>query len=529
MHCVMAEAVRKAYRAGEDDEALEPLVLVDGDGAPLGRIRDGDYVIFYDIRGEREIELTQSFTDDSFGHFATRPGMRVHFVTMIQYDDGLDVRVAFPPVTIRDTLSESLSDAGLAQVKIAESEKATHLSFFFNGKRKEPFPGEERIVIPSPSDVENYGEVPELSIGEVTSATVRALRQPRYDFLVTNFANVDVVGHIENPGAIRSAVEAVDHHIGLVVEEALSQGTTVVVTADHGTVEKWYYEDGTIDTGHTNSPVPLLLIDPDRSSMGQVRLREGGELGDVAPTILQLLGVEAPTAMTGQSLLASFAEGWLGRKRRILLLIADGWGLGDGGQGDLIAKADTPVMDRLQCEYPFVTIRAAGSAVGMPERSVGNSESGHLHLGAGRRVLSDRVRIDQALQDASFYENPAFLWGIRGAVRDRTRLHLLGIVSFYSSHGSVDHLLALLRLAHREGVPEVYIHSMLGRRGEKKESGAAYIRLIEEETVKTNLGRVVSVIGRFWSLDREENWDRIEKTYGMLVGGIGAPVPYVER
>jgi len=228
--------------------------------------------------------------------------------------------------------------------------------------------------------------------------------------------------------------------------------------------------------------------------------------------------------MTGESLLAMCPEEWLNRKRRILLLIADGWGLGDGGKGDLIAQANTPVMDRLQREYPFVPIQAAGPAVGMPEGSVGNSESGHLHIGAGRRVMSDRVRIDQALRNGSFYENPAFLWAMRGAIRDGARVHLLGIASFYSSHGSVDHLLALLRLAHREGVPEVYIHSMLGRRGEKKESGAAYIRLIEEETRKINLGRVVSVIGRFWALDREAHWDRIEKTYRMLVDGVGTPV-----
>ena len=228
--------------------------------------------------------------------------------------------------------------------------------------------------------------------------------------------------------------------------------------------------------------------------------------------------------MTGTSLLARYPEEWLRRNRRVLLLIADGWGLGDGGPGDLIAQADTPVMDRLSSHYPLTQLQAAGNAVGMPAGSVGNSEAGHLHLGAGRRILSDRLRIDAAIADGTFFQNQAFLWAMHGAIRDGTRLHLLGLVSFYSSHGSVDHLLALLKMARQEGVPEVYVHSMLGRRGERKDSGANYIRLIEEQTREMGIGQVVSVIGRFWSLDREGNWDRIEKTYRLLVEGQGTPV-----
>jgi 2,3-bisphosphoglycerate-independent phosphoglycerate mutase len=155
---------------------------------------------------------------------------------------------------------------------------------------------------------------------------------------------------------------------------------------------------------------------------------------------------------------------------------------------------------------------------------VGNSEAGHLHIGAGRVIPADRVRINEALADGSFFENEAFLWAMQGAKEAGTRLHLLGIVSFYSSHGSVDHLLALMEMAQREHVPEVYIHSMLGRRGERPESGAIYIQQVEEATQHLGVGQVATVIGRFWSLDREEHWDRIEKTYRMLVEGQGTPV-----
>jgi 2,3-bisphosphoglycerate-independent phosphoglycerate mutase len=243
--------------------------------------------------------------------------------------------------------------------------------------------------------------------------------------------------------------------------------------------------------------------------------------------VLDLLGLPQPQAMTGQSLLApatAMAARDADTPRRVLLLILDGWGLGDGGPGDLIAAAHTPFTDQLLASWPHTQLAAAGPAVGMPPGTVGNSEAGHLHIGAGRVVPADRVRIDQALEDGSFYQNDAFRWAMQGAKGAGTRLHLLGIVSFYSSHGSVDHLLALLEMARREGVPHVYVHSMLGRRGERPESGAIYIQQVEQEAQRLRVGQVATVIGRFWSLDREEHWDRIEKTYRMLVHGEGDAV-----
>ena len=155
---------------------------------------------------------------------------------------------------------------------------------------------------------------------------------------------------------------------------------------------------------------------------------------------------------------------------------------------------------------------------------MGNSEVGHLHIGAGRRIDSDRLRIDRAIEDGSFFKNEAFLWAIRGPKEGGKNLHLLGIVSFFSSHGSVNHLMALLKLAKQESVGKLYLHVMLGRRGEHKESGSRYLEWIEKEMENLGVGQVVSVIGRYWSLDREENWDRIEKTYRLLVYGEGQKV-----
>jgi 2,3-bisphosphoglycerate-independent phosphoglycerate mutase len=228
--------------------------------------------------------------------------------------------------------------------------------------------------------------------------------------------------------------------------------------------------------------------------------------------------------MTGESLLIQRPQVKPQGRRRILLILLDGWGFRPETNGNLIARAQTPVMDDLQTRYPFGTLKAAGEAVGLPVGTVGNSEVGHLHIGAGRRIHSDRLRIDRAIQDGSFFHNEVFLRAMRGVKESGKNLHLLGIVSFFSSHGSVNHLMALLKLAKQEWIGSLYLHAMLGRRGEHKESGARYIELIEKEMENLGVGRIVSVIGRYWSLDREENWDRIGKTHRMLVQGEGQKV-----
>ncbi len=515
----MAEAVRSAYRAGEDDEQMEPLTLVDGAGKPLGRFQDGDYVIFYNIRGEREVELSQALVAGDFPHF-DRPPVKLRMSTMIQYDPSLPVKVAFPPLgQVKDGLIEVVTRSGRRVAKVCESEKAIHVAFFLNGKRQEPWPGEERFVAESPT-VKDYGTVPELNCRGVGDLAVEKLGSGDYDLVAINFANTDVIGHVENKGAILKAVEAVDAQVGRVVQTAIDNDYMVLITADHGTVERWYYPDGAIDTGHTDSLVPCIAINAGKS----LDLRGGGALTDVAPTVLHMMGLNTPEAMTGQSLIQGTIEPPKADKRRVLLVIADGWGHREETDGNLIAEANTPNMDRLMAEWTLTTLEAAGEAVGMPKGSVGNSETGHLHIAAGRKIYADRVRINQAIEDGSFDENPAWLEPMRGAKKDGTRLHLLGIVSFYSSHGSVDHLKALMRLAVKEQVPEVYIHSMLGRRGERPESGAIYVGSVEEEAERLGLGKLVGVIGRFWSLDREHNWDRIEKTYRWLIDGQGRPV-----
>jgi 2,3-bisphosphoglycerate-independent phosphoglycerate mutase len=509
----LVDRILKAYKDNECDETLEPIIVADDTGKPVGRISNGDTVIFYDIRGEREVELTRAFTDKDFSIFPVED-LDLNFITMIEYNKVLDVKVAFPKVeSISDTLSETLGKANRKHVKIVESEKAIHIKYFLNGKNKDSFDGEDCIIIPTPTVGSNYNENPEMAAVEVANATIEKIEDKQFDVIITNLANVDVVGHIEDKKAIIKAVEVVDHQIGKIINEAIKNYVTVILTADHGTVERWYYPDGKIDTGHTNSPVPFLIIDNNLIDKNLI-LRDDGDLADVSPTILHLLGIDKPTAMTGWSLIKTSDQL---ESKRLLLLIIDGWGLGKGGFEDLIAQSNTPNMDKFLLEFPNTTLRASGTAVGLPEGTVGNSEAGHLHIGSGRRVDSDRVRIDNSIDNGDFYSNEVFLRGIKTALERKKRVHLLGIVSFFSSHGSLKHLYALMEMCRRNQVSDLFIHGMLGRRGERPEAGARYIEDVMKKADELGCGKVVTVIGRYWSLDREENWDRIEKTYNTLV------------
>ena len=521
----MVRAIRQSYREGQEDEALEPLVAVDSSGSPIGRFQDGDSVIFYDIRGEREIEITESFTDPEFSHFDTDKNIRLNFVTMIEYSSALDVEVAFKPEgEVKNTLAELITSAGMKLLKITESEKAIHVGYFLNGKREGKFSGEEVIVVPSPEGVANYALTPEMSAGEVAEKICENLDDPDLPVIMANMCNVDVVGHIEDQEAILKAVQAVDQALGKIRDACKQKGITLIVTADHGTVEEWLYPDGTVNTGHTKNPVPFILADFSTDDPSRWRLRNRGELIDIAPTVLELLGLQKPKEMTGSSLIENFYRS--GRsKSKILLLILDGWGIRTEEHGNLIKMAQTRVFDHIWEKFPHAHLKAAGEAVGMPSGTVGNSEAGHLHIGAGRRIFLDRVKIDKSIEDGSFFQNPAFLQAMEKVKGTNKTLHLLGIVSHYSSHGTIDHLFALLRMAKDQDVERVFVHALLGRRGERPESGAIYVAKVEEMCRALGLGEVVTVIGRFWALDRESNWDRVEKTYRALVHGIGAPVP----
>jgi 2,3-bisphosphoglycerate-independent phosphoglycerate mutase len=292
-------AVREAYQRGESDEFITPTVIEE-DGEPVGRLRDGDSFIFFNFRADRARELTRAIALPGFHSF---PRQRLNLgaaVCMTQYEKDFGLPVAFGPDEPRDILPEILSRQGMRQFRCAETEKYAHVTFFFNGGREEPFPGEDRAMVPSPRDVPTYDLKPAMSAPEVAAKLQAAIASEQYGFLLANFANPDMVGHTGVLSAAIEAVKVVDHCLGQIAETAMAHRTALVVTADHGNCEMMIDPvTGEPHTQHTLNPVPLYLMDPD--SRGK-DLRPG-ILADVAPTLLALYGLEQPRVMTGKNLL----------------------------------------------------------------------------------------------------------------------------------------------------------------------------------------------------------------------------------
>jgi 2,3-bisphosphoglycerate-independent phosphoglycerate mutase len=292
-------AIRTSYQEKVTDEFVVPTVI--RPSLPRGVIRDRDGVIFFNFRADRARQLTRAFTETSFNEFPRTRRIELSvYATMTQYDETFNVPVAYPPRVLTNILGEIISREGLRQLRIAETEKYAHVTYFFNGGEEKKFPGEDRILIPSPKDVATYDLKPEMSARQVTEALVKQLRDQTFDMVIANYANADMVGHSGNFDAAVKACEVVDECIGKVVDAALSGRGRVIITADHGNIEQMIdYDTGMMHTAHTTNPVPLILVDEEHR---RSRLN-AGTASDIAPTMLRLLGLRQPKEMTGRSLI----------------------------------------------------------------------------------------------------------------------------------------------------------------------------------------------------------------------------------
>jgi len=295
-----AAAVAAAYAAGETDEFVKPRVLAGGEGL----LRDGDAVFFFNFRADRAREITRALTEPAFDAFprARRPALS-GFATMTEYDASFGLPVAFAPEVVSDVLGEVYSRAGLRQLRLAETEKYAHVTYFLNCGREEPFPGEERRLVPSPRDVATYDLKPEMSAAAVTDTFLAELATGGYSLAVVNLANLDMVGHTGILSAAKQAVSTVDACVDRIVRAALPAGWRILLTADHGNAEEMLAPDGGPMTAHTTNPVRLILVDPARTDA----VLRPGRLGDIAPTLLTLAGLPVPAAMTGACLVAEKA------------------------------------------------------------------------------------------------------------------------------------------------------------------------------------------------------------------------------
>ena len=296
-------ALQAAYERGESDEFVQPTTLHETDAQPA-TVRDGDSVVFMNFRADRARQLTQAFVSPRFAGFerGRRPALAA-FATLTRYAEDLDVPAAFPAQRPQRTFGECLATKGMTQLRLAETEKYAHVSYFFSGGREQPFAGEERILVPSP-DVATYDLAPAMSARQVTDQLVAAIEERLFNAIVCNYANGDMVGHTGDFDAAVAAVEAVDSCLGRVCSALRSTGGQCLITADHGNVECMANAAaGQPHTAHTTALVPLIYVGPQR-----VRFRSGGQLADVAPTLLTLMGLVPPAVMTGRSLLAEDAS-----------------------------------------------------------------------------------------------------------------------------------------------------------------------------------------------------------------------------
>lgn len=506
----LALAVENIYKTtNQDDYHLEPLNLVDEAGQGVGCVKAGDGVIFCCRRGEREVELTDAFTDPDFKGFKREKLSPLDFVILTMYNEKYTyLPIAFAPEKVKMTLGEVVAEAGKTQLHLAESEKYAHVTFFFNGGNQTPYPGEDDIRVPSPKGVA-FETVPALSLPEVAEKLKGGLDKG-YDFIVTNFANGDVIGHTSCDSAKPLAAEAVDKYLGECIDHAQKCGYTVMVTADHGNIEVLHKPDGTPHGAHTTNKVAFSVL-----GGGAKMVCPTGKLCDAAPTVLAAMGIEQPAEMTGTPLFTFEKTG------KVLLLILDGWGLDAPTDNNPIFTAGTPRWDALLGKQDYAVLEASGPAVGLAEGKTGNSEAGHINLGAGRVVLQDDVRLNQAMTDGSFAKNEKFLTTIRACKEKGTALHLLALLTKKSSHGSIDYPLALLHMARDEGLKEVYVHIIFDGRSTDPGSAPALLRELGETMEKIGVGTIVSGVGRGIALDRDQNWAKVQRAYDSLVAAAG--------
>ncbi len=290
-------AVQASYDRDITDEFIEPSVIIK-DGHPVGQIQPGDAVLFFNFRADRAREITRALTETGFSEFPVEP-LDLHYTTMTQYQHDFKFPVLFPPQKLNNILGEIISRNGSRQLRLAETEKYAHVTFFFNGGEERVFPGEDRILVPSPR-VATYDLQPEMSAPEVTRRAVAAIAEEKYQLIVLNFANPDMVGHTGILAAAIKAVEAVDEGVGQVMRAAFKHDYAMILTADHGNCEMMVDpKDGGPHTAHTTNPVPCFVLD----KVHQARLKPDGSLRDVAPTILDILQIPKPAEMDGSSLI----------------------------------------------------------------------------------------------------------------------------------------------------------------------------------------------------------------------------------
>lgn len=502
----LEEIIENQYEAGLTDYWIEPLVTC-RNGKAIGRISDGDTVIFCCRRGEREVQLMESFVEKNFDKFPRVKFKNLQFVPLVEYHEKFShIKSIITPVRPRVTLGKILSEEKLRQLAVTESEKEAHVTFFFNGRHNSLYPGQETEIIPSWKDFKSH---PEMKSAEIGKAVVKSM--DRYDFMIVNFPAGDVIGHLQDMTLKVEAATEIDRVLGDIYHRAVSLDRTLVITADHGLMERGFTQAGTPSISHTTALVPFIVVNPKLARV-ELENREGS-LTDVAPTILSLMGITKPKEMTGSSLLKSVPD-----PSRVVLIILDGWGEGeDDPTVNPLKAAPTPNLDYFKRSYPYTKLRASETYVGLPKGRSGNSETGHLTIGAGRLIEQDELRLMKAI-DNDFKENPVLEESFE-KLRGGASLHLIGLLSQASSHGNIGEMLSIARLAQPKYTKKVFIHLILDGRSAPPRGAMELLKKYERDLEKFE---IATVVGRGYALDRSRDYTgKTKLVYDSLVHGSG--------
>ena len=564
------EEIYEKEGANRDDYYISPIVVVDSKGEPVGKIEKGDIVIWINHRGDRSFAIMEALTNPDFNEHGNRFPVEDLDLTLIpfgRYDDeyftNMGIQEAFPySVKIESTLGSVLAENRITQARVAESEKYPHVTYFLDGRRNVIYPGEDTVIIPS-EPVADKDKKPEMKFAETAQAVIEFVKgtngREKKKVIVVNFA-LDIQGHElkgDKERGIR-AVLATDKAVGEVLKAVEEEGGAAVVTADHGNIEETAILDkdgkplkdkyGVIPSKQHvfDNPVPFIV-----NGLGKVKLKKGGTLANITPTILEILGLPKPPEMD-ESLLVDYEYKEISGP--VVLIIRDGWGISkwdnpEANEWNAVKLANPSVDKELMKNNPWRLLKAHGDAVGLPEYQMGDSDNGHVTIGAGKAYDTLYKQIIEQIENDEFSQNTVLLDAFKKAKQEKRNIHIIGLTSSGGVHSGDPYLPALLEMAKRNNLDSAEIKINLwpildGRDVQTRipdQSGQYYLGQIQNkiEELELNNAQIAGIMGRYYAMDRdaikrdqkgkyEESsplWqERFKPAYRLWVYGEGVPV-----
>ena len=519
---------------------LSPQITVDLNDEPIGRIEDyeekgkGDSLVIFNVNGDNIIGIAEAFSDPSFQKFPTISDLDVSLYTMLPYSADLNAKTAFPKVKSENSLGQVLASSNVSQSRIAGTRRVKDFTEALDGNMKVTYtPDNYTLVEVDDPSLETIRDNPAYNTNEVAEKTIERINESDDKVIMANFSALDMIA--ETGDIIRTAesIDLIDEQLGKVIDEAQKAGMTVMLTGTHGNVEAMLDANNKPVKGryfsYTDNPVPFLYIDgrDNRLKTQKDVLQENMSLASISPSILSILGLETPEKMTAPSVFKDFTPQ---ENSRVLLITVDGLGVSEETTGNALELARQTAaqqkrqlnLDKLTEQYPSTNLTASGKAMGLREGQAGYPNANYFALGSGLAegdIVLDMLNIDNAIKNDSFLENQAFIAAIDNALKNGTKLHLLGLVSEAEVDASIQHLEALLNLAKKRGLKkeDVVIHAITDGIDEAPNAVVNNIKRVELLTEQVGVGTLATVGGRYWFMNQDNENTKIEKAYNSLV------------